>query len=76
MTASQEYLEVSARLEEAVARITGPPANNEDIYERFEMTAISILDSEGFNYPDGELYLYLLDYLKQKRGQLGLKPLD
>lgn len=73
---SYDLVEVSARLEEAVARITGPPANAEEEYERYEMTAVSILDSECFNYPDGELYLYLLDYLKNKRRELGLKPLD
>lgn len=73
---SKVYLQVSARLEKSVACITGPPTNAEEEYEQFEMTAISILDSESFNYPDGELYLYLLHYLKDKRRQLGLKPLD
>lgn len=70
---SQERLEISARLEEAVLRITGPPANAEDLYERFEMTAISILDSEHENYPEGVLTEYLLGYLSEKRRELGLE---
>jgi hypothetical protein len=73
---SQERLDISARLEKAVARITGPPDNPEELYERWENSAISLLDSECYNYPDGELYSFLLDYLRQKRGQFGLKPLD
>lgn len=72
---SQNLLEVSARLEKAVSRIHDPPANNEEIYQRYEMTAIQILDSECYNYPEDELYIYLRDYLENKRSQLGLKPL-
>ena len=70
---SQELLEVTLRLEQAVARITGPPANPGELYDRFEMTAISILDSEHENYPEGMLYDYLLAYLSEKRLQLGLE---
>lgn len=73
---SQDLLEVSARLEEAVERIPDRANDAEEIFQLYEMTAISILDSECFNYPDGELYLYLLEYLKHKRRQLGLKLLD
>lgn len=69
---SQERLEISARLEEAVERITGPPVDAEDLYERYEMTAISLLDSEFDNYPEDELYHYLMDYLECKRKQLGV----
>jgi hypothetical protein len=71
---SQERLEISARLEDAVERITGPPDNEEDLYERFEMTAISILDSEHENWPEGVLCAYLSDYLSEKRRELGLEP--
>ena len=74
MTTSQELLEVSARLEEAVERITGPPDNAEELYEWFEMTAISILDSEHGNYPEGVLCGHLRDYLSDKRRELGLEP--
>ena len=73
---SQECLEVSARLEKAVERITGPPVDAEETYERYEMTAISILDSEFDNYPEDELYHYLMDYLKCKRKQLGVEVLS
>jgi len=73
---SQDLLEISARLEKAVERITGPPANAEELYERWEMTAISLLDSNDYLYKEDELYHYLLAYLQQKRSELGLKPLD
>jgi len=71
---SYDLVEVSARLEEAVARITGPPANAEEEYERYEMTAIAILDSEHENYPEGLLCGHLSDYLSEKRQELGLEP--
>jgi hypothetical protein len=71
---SQDLLEISARLEEAVLRITGPPDNAEEEYERYEMTAISILDSEHENYPEGVLCRHLMDILAEKRRELGLEP--
>lgn len=73
---SQELLEVGVRLEEAVLRITGPPSDAEELYDRFEMTAISILDSEHGNYPEGVLCGHLMDYLSDKRCELGLKPFE
>jgi len=73
---SQERLEISARLEEAVERITGPPANAEDLYERFEMSAISILDSEHENYPEGMLTGLLMAILSEKRRELGLESFE
>jgi len=72
----QERLEISARLEEAVERITGPPVDAEDLYERYEITAISILDSEHENHPEGELFQYLMTYLAEKRRELGLEPFE
>ncbi|PHS23656.1 MAG: hypothetical protein COA83_09535 [Methylophaga sp.] len=71
---SQNLLEVSARLQEAVERITDPPDNAEDIYDRFEMTAIAILDSEHENYPEGDLSRHLEAILSAKRRGLGLEP--
>ncbi|MBL1321329.1 MAG: hypothetical protein COA63_009770 [Methylophaga sp.] len=73
MTTSQELLEISARLEEAVARITGPPDNPEELYDRFEMSAIAILDSQHVNYPEGVLCAYLAAILSEKRRELGLE---
>jgi len=73
---SQDLLEVSARLEKAVERITGPPDNAEDLYERYEMTAIAILDSEHGNYPEGDLCRHLMAYLSAKRRELGLEPFE
>jgi len=71
---SQDLLEVSARLEEAVLRIPGTPTNAEEVYERHEMTAISILDSEHKNYPEGVLCRHLEAILAEKRRALGLEP--
>lgn len=71
---SQECLEISARLEKAVERISEPPDNAEDTYERYEMTAISILDSEHENYPEGVLCRHLETILSEKRRALGLGP--
>jgi len=70
---SQERLDISARLEKAVERITGPPDNAEELYERFEMTAISILDSEHENYPEGVMTGHLMAILSKKRRELGLE---
>lgn len=71
---SQERLEVAARLEEAVLRIPGIPNNAEEMFERYEMTAISVLDSEHANYGEGVLCGFLSDYLSVKREELGLEP--
>jgi hypothetical protein len=70
---SQDLLEVSARLEEAVERITGPPVDAEELYDRYEMTAIAILDSEHENYPEDVLTGHLLVILSEKRRELGLE---
>lgn len=74
MTTSQELLEVSARLEEAVLRIPGEPLNAQDEFDRLESTAISTLDSEHGNYPEGMLCAYLRGILSDKRRELGLEP--
>jgi len=73
---SQECLEVSACLEKAVERIKKPPDNAEDLYERYEMTAISLLDSDAYLYREDELYHCLRNHLEHIRKKLGLKPLD
>jgi hypothetical protein len=74
MTINQELLEVSARLEEVALRMPGTPSNAEEVYERLELTAISILDSEHENWPEGVLCGHLTDYLSEKRRELGLEP--
>jgi len=68
--------EAGIRLEKAVLAIHDPPTDNLELYERYEMTAIQILDSEFNDYPEDDLYHYLLNYLERKRSQLGLKPLS
>ena len=65
--------EVGARLEEAVSGDTSTP---QELYERYEMLAIQILDSEFDNYADGILEEYLLGYLNSKRLELGLSEDD
>ena len=47
--------EVRARLEEAVAALPGVATDPQELYDRYEMVAIEILDSEYMNYPEGEL---------------------
>lgn len=71
---SQERLEMAARLEEAVLRIPGIPTNAEEMFERYETTAISVLDSEHANYGEEVLCGFLSDYLSAKRQELGLEP--
>jgi len=73
MIISQERLEISARLQEAVERITGPPDNAADLYKLYEMSAIAILDSEHENYPEGELCEFLMGHLAAKRRELKLE---
>lgn len=59
--------EVGARLEEAVALLPGEPDSPQDLYDRYEMVAIAILDSEHMDYPSGELETYLAAYLARLR---------
>ena len=63
--------EVGARLE-AVAALPGRVADSAEIYERYEMVAIQILDSEHGDFDQGALQDYLRGYLALKRMELGL----
>ena len=64
--------EVRARLEDAVAALPGEAATPQELYDRYEMVAIEILDSEYLSYPEGELERYLREYLVERRRELGL----
>ena len=59
--------EVGARLEETVRSFPGG-----DLYENYERVAIAILDSEFMDFEPDALQAYLLNYLAEKRNELGL----
>jgi len=66
--------EVGARLEEAVLALSGDTAiTPQDIYDRYEMLAIAILDSEWDQYGAGCLEDHLQRLLHQKRLELGVE---
>ena len=66
---------VRARLEEAVAGLPGHPADSAQLYERLEMVATQILDSEHTDYePPGALEELLTSYLYVRQIELGLLP--
>jgi len=67
------FAEVKLRLVEAVERMPGKPSNTEEEYERWEYSAIAILDSEYANFPEGDLCRYLIGYLAVKHQELGLE---
>ncbi|MEM6483968.1 MAG: hypothetical protein AAF662_03135 [Pseudomonadota bacterium] len=62
---------VGARLEEAVALLPGDPASPQDLYDRYEMVAIAILDSEHAEFAPRVLEHYLTLYLKVKAMECG-----
>jgi len=64
--------QVGVRLEEAVLRLPGEAASPADLYDRYEMLATAILDSEFENYEFGMLEEYLFTYLYLKRLELGV----
>lgn len=68
----RDISEVSAHLEESVARHS-KGLSNQELYDLYEMTAISILDSEFANYPENTLQAYLEKLLKVKRVQLDIE---
>jgi len=67
------FAEVKLRLVEAVERMPGKPSNTEEEYERWEYSAIAILDSEYANFPSGVLCRHLEGILSEKRRELGLE---
>jgi hypothetical protein len=71
----RSFAEVGVRLEKAVEALPGEAANPADLYDRYEMLATAILDSEFENYEYGMLEEYLMTYLYLKRLELNI-PLD
>ena len=66
---------VRARLEEAVSGLPGEPADSAEMYDRLEMVATQILDSEHTDYdPPGALQELLMSYLYVRQIELGLLP--
>ncbi|WP_020683944.1 hypothetical protein [Marinobacterium rhizophilum] len=58
--------EVAVRLEEAVKALSSGVDTPSELYERYEMIAIEILDSNFDSFPDGVLEEFLRDYLSLK----------
>lgn len=65
---------VGARLEEAARLLPGEPADNADVYERYESVAIAILDSEHTDFDPGLLEEYLQTLLHKRQLELDLIP--
>jgi hypothetical protein len=65
--------EVGARLEEAIALLPGYPDSPQELYDRCEMVAIAILDSEHADWPEGLLQKYLMLWLQLRQMELGLE---
>jgi len=66
----RELAEVSARLDVAVYTNIDDIHSPEDLYDKYEMTAISILDSNEYRFGDGSLEIFLKRYLELKAEQL------
>lgn len=73
---TRNLAEVRARLEEAVAALPGEPTTPAEIFERLEMVAIQILDSEHDQYMPGILEELLMTYLYLRQLELGLLPVE
>ena len=65
---------VRARLEDAVSHLPGDAASPQDTFDRIEMVAIAILDSEHADFPPGLLEEYLMTRLYLAQLELGLLP--
>jgi len=71
----RELAEVSARLDVAVYTNINDIHSPADLYDKYEMTAISILDSNEYRFGDGSLEIFLKRYLELKAEQLlGQQP--
>lgn len=73
---SSELAEVGVRLEKAVQRVANTSMTPIELYQCYEMTAIQILDSEFHQFKGDALQDYLMQYLLEKRGELGVAEAD
>ncbi len=64
--------EIGGRLEETVRGLSGDPADCQEVFDRYEMVAIQILDCQYMDFPSGELQQFLEDFLRNKQLELGL----
>lgn len=64
--------EIGVRLEKAVSGLPGEPVDAQDLYDRWEETAIQILDGSCQEFDPIELTEYLHSVLYVKRMELGL----
>ena len=71
---TRDLAEVGVRLEKTVTGLEGEPAGPVELYDRYEMVATAILDSEFGDYCPGVLEEYLLAILYQKQLELGVHP--
>nr|WP_067286618.1 hypothetical protein [Marinobacterium profundum] len=62
--------EVAVRLEEAVKALSSEVDTPSELYDRYEMVAVELLDSNFDTFPDGVLEEFLRDYLLIKEKQL------
>ncbi|MCX2983398.1 hypothetical protein EYC98_21270 [Halieaceae bacterium IMCC14734] len=67
-------MEVRARLEKIVAGLPGEPATPQEEFDRCEMVAIQILDSEHDHFAPGLLEEYLMTFLYLRQLELGTIP--
>lgn len=68
----RDIAEVRTRLDQAVARLPGEPADAADLFDRTEQVAIQMLDSEFDDYPPGLMQELLMSYLYIRQIELGL----
>jgi len=66
--------EVGVRLEKTVSGLPGDVDSPQDLYDRYEMVAIQILDSEHTDFTPAVLSEYLTTMLHLKQLELGLDP--
>jgi hypothetical protein len=65
---------VGARLQEAAQLLSGEPADNAELFDRYESVAIAILDSEHTDFTPGLLEEYLQTLMYKRQLELGLIP--
>ena len=71
---NRDLAEVRVRLEKAIAGLSGEPTDPAQLYDRYEMVATAILDSEFGDFEPGMLEEYLQQTLYLKRLELGQEP--
>lgn len=69
---SSDLAEIGARLEEAVKRVATASMTPLELYQCYEMTAIQLLDCHFHQFTGDALQDYLMQYLGQKREELGV----